>query len=308
MRKPRTPRYTLIKGQYSVHNAAHPQQGPQPDGDTITFIPDSLALVQGLRRLSGRAPDIRNGHINVRYEGIDALETHFQGAHQNLTFANAARERNLASVGFTNVVFFPDLPNVVQSVDLNPLPGYVIANGIESNGRLLGLVYGGTTNRADGAQLFVDEAILSQSVNAKLVDAGLVYVEPYDSMPMSLVQILRARVAAARAGAPGGMWPQEAVTTTLAARIANLADAQGPVMWPKLFRRLAAYFQEGHAGLGQFDTWIRDDPVQRDDILRLPDGEKGNIHDTYVIDGDNLRLEFRPEDLLIAPDPSPSPS
>src|SRR5262249_50764826 len=100
MRRPRTPRYTLIQGQYSVHNATHPRQGPQPDGDTITFIPDSLALVQGLRRLSGRAPDIRNGHINVRYEGIDALETHFQGAHQNLTFANAARERNLASVGF----------------------------------------------------------------------------------------------------------------------------------------------------------------------------------------------------------------
>src|SRR5262245_37648550 len=114
MRRPRTPRYTLIKGQYSIHNAAHPRQGPQPDGDTITFIPDSIALVQGLRRLSGRAPDIRNGHINVRYEAIDALETHFPtgniSTHQDLTYANAARDRNLALVGFTNVVFFPDTP------------------------------------------------------------------------------------------------------------------------------------------------------------------------------------------------------
>jgi hypothetical protein len=305
MREQTTLRYTLIKGQYSIHNPSLPRQGPQPDGDTITFIPDSIALVQGLRRLSGRAPDIRGGHINVRYEGIDALETHFQGAHQNVTFANAARDRNLARVGFTNVVFFPDLPNVVQSVDVNPLRGYVIANGIESNGRLLGLVYGGTTPRADGAKVFVDEAILTKSVNATLVDAGLVYVEPYDSMPMSLVQVLRARVAAARAGAQGGMWPQEAITTTTAARIASLADAQGLVMWPKLFRRLATYFQEGHAGLGNFDAWIRDDLVQRDDSLRLPDGEKGNMHDTYVIEGDNLRLQFRPEELLIAPDPSP---
>jgi hypothetical protein len=200
MRKPRTPRYTLIKGQYSIHNPDKPRQGPQPDGDTITFVPDSVDLVRGLRRLSGMAPDIRNGHINVRYEGIDALETHFLGEHQNLTFANAARKRNLALLGFTHVVFFPDLPNVVQSVDQNPLPGYVIANGIEANGRLLGLVFGGTTALTDGKRLFVDGATLDQSVNAQLVVDGLVYVEPYDSMPMALVQILRARVAAARAG------------------------------------------------------------------------------------------------------------
>ena len=142
MRRPRTTRYTLIKGQYSIHNPDNPRRGPQPDGDTITFIPDALDLIRGLRRFSGTAPDIRNGHINVRYEAIDALETHFNGAHQDLTFANAARDRNLALLGFTNVQFFSDLPNVVQSVDRNPLPGYVLANGIESNGRLLGLVFG----------------------------------------------------------------------------------------------------------------------------------------------------------------------
>src|SRR5262249_13253529 len=68
----------------------------------------------------------------IRYEGIDALETHFQGAHQDLKYANGAREKNLEWLGFTNVSFFTDLPNVIQSVDQNPLPGYVIANGIEA--------------------------------------------------------------------------------------------------------------------------------------------------------------------------------
>jgi hypothetical protein len=77
-------------------------------------------------------------------------------------------------------------------------------------------------------------------------------------------------------------------------------------MWPKLFRRLAAYFSEGHAGLGQFDAWMRQDPVHRDDSLRLPDGEKGNMHDAYAITGNSLTLRFNPEDLLIAPDPKPS--
>lgn len=307
MHQPRTPRYTLIKGQYWIHNPAHPRQGPQPDGDTITFAPEAIELVRRLPRLSGRGPDIRaGGRINVRYEGIDALETHFNGTHQDLTFAQQARDRNVALVGFTHVRFFADAPNVVQSVDQNPLPGYVIANGIEANGRLLGLVFGGTTPRVDGERVFVDEALLDHSVNAQLVAAGLTYVEPYDSMPMALVRHLRTIVHAAR-NAHKELWPHENVTTDSPALIRSLADAQALIMWPKLFRRLVAYFDEGHVGLGQFDTWIRDDPIHRDDTLRLPDGEKGNMHDTYLIDGDTVRLRFRPEDLLIAPDPRPIP-
>jgi hypothetical protein len=298
------PRYTLIKGQYSIHNPSDPRRGPQPDGDTVTFVPDSLALVRALKRFSGRPPDISNGHINVRYEGVDALETHFQGTHQDLGFATAARERNLALLGFTNVRFFPDLPNVVQAVDRNPLPGYVIANGIESNGRMLGLVYAGATNRDDGSRVFVDNAILDQSVNAKLVGAALAFVEPYDTMPLSLVRHLRTTIAAVRA-AGDGLWPSESPSTEHAAHIANLDDAQALVMWPKLFRRLADYFREGHVGLGAFDAWVREDRVRRDDALRLPNGEAGNMHDTFVVDQDTLRLAFRPEALLITPDPAP---
>jgi hypothetical protein len=73
--QPKTSRYTVIKGRYWIHNPNKPRQGPQPDGDTIRFEPDSLDLVRKLPRFSGIAPDIRNGQINVRYEGIDALET-----------------------------------------------------------------------------------------------------------------------------------------------------------------------------------------------------------------------------------------
>jgi hypothetical protein len=296
-------RYTLIKGQFWIHNPAKPRQGPQPDGDTVTFIPDSLELVKKLPRLSGRPPALKNGgKINVRYEGIDTLETHFAGTHQNLELANAARDRNLAQLGFTNVRFYPDEPNVVQAVDQNPLPGYVLANGIESNGRLLGLVYKGATPRPDGERIFVDNAILEQSVNFKLVQSGLAYAEPYDSMPIALVRHLRTVTHHIR-NTQEGLWAVEGVTTDAATVIQNLDDLQALVMWPKLFRRLATYFDAGYSGLGQFEAWLRDDPIGRDDALRLPDGEKGNMHDTFEIDGDSLQLQFNPEDLLIAPDP-----
>lgn len=299
-------RYTLIKGQFWIHNPDKPRQGPQPDGDTVGFIPDSVDLVRQLRRISGRAPDISSGRINVRYEGIDALETHFQGVHQALALAHAARDVNLARLGFKDVMFFADLPEVVQSVTKNPLPGYVLANGIEANGRLLGLVYAGATSRPDGQAVFVDNALLDQSVNARLVAAGLAYVEPYDSMPMALVTRLRSLVTAARgAKLNPSLWPLEAVSVGKKALLRNSTDLRKLVMWPKLFRRLAAYFAEGHVGLSAFDAWIRDDKVHRDDALRLPDGEQGNMHDTYQIGGDRLQLKFLPEQLLITPDPKP---
>ena len=307
MKHPRKARYTLVKGEYWIHNPQDPRRGPQPDGDTVTFKPESVELLQRLPRFSGRAPAIHGGRINVRYEGIDTLETHFGNGprHQNLRFAQAARGHNLDALGFTGVSFYPDQPNVVQAVDVNPLPGYVLANGIESNGRLLGLVYTGTAPWPDGTPVFVDEQMLERSVNTELVRAGLAYVEPYDTMPMALVRRLRAVVHQVR-NDHHGMWPEEGVSTSQGAEIRSLDELQALVMWPKLFRRLVTYFEEGHDGLAQFDVWIRQDRVQRDDTLRLPDGEKGNMHDTYEVDGDTLRLRFAPEDLLVTPDPKPA--
>ena len=47
----------------------------------------------------------------------------------------------------------------------------------------------------DGEKIFVDENLLNQSVNAQLVVAGLSYVEPYDTMPLSLIKDLRKLIA-----------------------------------------------------------------------------------------------------------------
>jgi hypothetical protein len=298
-------RYTLIKGNFWIRYPDKPRQGPQPDGDTITFHADDVTLVRNLPRLSGRGPNINaRGNIPVRYEGIDALETHFEGTHQQIGFADAARDENLRLIGFRNVKFFDDMPNNVESANSDSMPGFVIANGIEANGRLLGLVYSGSIAEPDGEHIFVDAPLLDRSVNVKLVMAGLAYVEPYDTMPISLVKHLRDVIGAARANETG-LFAVENVSVTRAAQIRDLAVLQTLAMWPKLFRRLVAYFTEGHVGLGQFDSWMREDPIHRDDSLRLPDGEKGNMHDAYIINGDSMKLQFNPEDLLIAPDPKP---
>jgi hypothetical protein len=77
--------YTLLAGEFVIRYPDLPRQGPEPDGDTVKFAPDSRALVEALPRVSGRAPDINARGISVRLEAIDTLETHFGETHHELT-------------------------------------------------------------------------------------------------------------------------------------------------------------------------------------------------------------------------------
>ena len=104
--------YTLMAGEFVIRYPDQPRNGPEPDGDTVRFAPDRRELVEALPRLSGCAPQINaRGNVAVRLEAVDTLETHFGGSHQELVGANAARDRLLAALGFTNVTFWADLPN-----------------------------------------------------------------------------------------------------------------------------------------------------------------------------------------------------
>jgi endonuclease YncB( thermonuclease family) len=292
-------RYTLIRGSYYILYPDLPKNGPQPDGDTINFLPDNEDLITELKRFANRSPERKHlGTYSVRFEGIDALETHFMNRHQKLAQARAARDRMLALMGFGAVAFWPELPNNVKSAQYHPVRGCLIANGIESNGRVLGLVYPGeiAAGTADGQRIFVDRALLDASVNAKLVSEGLAYAELYSTMPLSLLGRMRQVVKAAR-NAGLGFWPQENVQLGTPADITDLSDLPNMVMFPKLYRRLVKYFDSGFIGLAAFDAWIRADSTTRDDRALLPTQELGNLHDLYDIGANGIQLQFLPEDL-----------
>ncbi|MFI9508310.1 hypothetical protein [Nocardia sp. NPDC052566] len=301
------PRYTMIKGHFYLFYPDLPAQGPEPDGDTVTFLPDNDDLVWALRRFSGTPPDRRHlGAYNIRFEGIDALETHYLGRHQNAEFAYAARDAMLARLGFTGVVFEPNLPNKVKSAAVHPLRGVVYANGIESNGRILGLVPPAGTEPAaeeDGSAVFIDTEALAGTVNAGLIADGLAYAELYGTMPIDLVDRCAAAVKSARA-ASAGFWPHESFGVGKAAKITSLTDLPALVCFPKMYRRLVSYFlADPGRDLSGFDAWVRADVIRRDDVVGLPTRERGNLHDVYSVDGDEISLRFLPEDLLFEPDP-----
>jgi len=302
----RKSRYTLINGDFYILYPDLPKNGPQPDGDTINFLPDNDDLVQNLRRFSGLGPERKHlGTYSVRFEGIDALETHYLNRHQNPQFAKAARDRMLELMRFGAVEFWPDRPNNVKSAQHHPVRGHLLALGIESNRRVLGQVYSGPPhgNAVDGDRVFVDEARLDGGVNAALVREGLAYAELYATMPIDLIRRMREHVTAAR-HAKKGLWQREDVRIDHRVDLKGLADLPELVMFPKLYRRLVKYFEDGHVGLTGFDAWVRADTKNRDDRALLPTGEMGNLHDLYDVDSGGIKLAYLPEELTFEPDPA----
>jgi endonuclease YncB( thermonuclease family) len=285
-------RYTLIKGSFPI-------VGTEPDGDTIRFKPDDPAIVERLGP-AGQRPDFSAGgtQINVRFEGVDALETHFAGTHQQEALGALAAERMLAIAGFTRV---ERNGNKVAAAEPLAVRGHVAANSLDSYGRMIAFVFGEEHDGEDGSELFLDPPTLARSVNAALLAEGLVYPAFYTTLPVDLKDNLKAQNKLVRERAVG-VWAEDAPSLDRAAELPDLAAAAELVMWPKLFRRLVSYFQGGNAGLAGFDAWLRQDARNRDDYLMLPSGEIGNMHDLVAVAGDTMRLNFRPEDLVILPD------
>lgn len=312
--------YTLIKGSFHIHYPESPLNGPEPDGDTIKFQPENRDLIANLPRPNQAARFTQNGMTSIRFEGIDALETHFdvegQEFHQKLDLALAARDALLAEAGFGEVRFFAQRPFKVESVQNHPVQGYILSNGLDTYGRTIAFVFIGEHSAVDGAQVFVTGEMLDASLNVFMLRAGHAYAAFYLSLPAELREHLRSIARQARV-AGAGLWPQATATTELAAEIPGLAVLQQMVIWPKLFRRLAPYFTQGYTDFAALDAWLRADPRNRDDRLLLPQLELGNMHDMIVEEGTHIRLAYAPEDVVIVPDdysiqqpavPAPSPA
>jgi Lamin Tail Domain len=297
--------YTLLRGSFVIRYPDLPRQGPEPDGDTIKFLPDTPALVEALPRRSGVPPDINARGISARLEAIDTLETHFGETHQELAGANAGRDELLRLLGFTNVRFFDDLPNKVQSADQDALRGHVLSNGIDANGRLIAFVYPGDHPGPDGMAVFVDPALVDRSLNAELLAAGHAYPAFYATLPADLRTHLADTSRAARAAQPPvGLWPRSTADPNGPATIANLDVLEGLVIWPKLFRRIVPYLASGFADFNGFDAWLRADPIHRDDeLFRIDTLERANMHDVVRGVGQQIQLTVWPEDFIISPDP-----
>lgn len=305
--------YTVLHGEFVIRYPDIPRQGPQPDGDTVKFAPSNPGLVERLPRPSGGSPKLNSRGISVRLEAIDALETHFMNTHQELDGGMAARDAMLSHLGFSDVEYYDDLPYVVRSANADRLPGWVISNGIDAHGRLIGFCFTGTPPRADGLEVFAEPALIDQSANVAMLNQGLVYPAFYTTLPPELRTHLTDISRKARAER-AGLWARSVADPDNAATVSSAEGLTDLVMWPKLFRRLVPFFAT-HNNLSHLDTWLREDPKDRDDaILMLETGEHRRISDIVTASGDSVQLTQWPEDFVILPDgtvpgqtPAPAP-
>jgi endonuclease YncB( thermonuclease family) len=306
--------YTLLRGSFVIRYPDLPSQGPEPDGDTVKFQPERPELVNSLPRDSGHPARINAHGVSVRLEAIDALETHFAGTHQELLGANRAREALLAELGFTGVSFFPDAPNRVERADQDSVVGHLVSNGIDANGRVIGFAYAGEGTPSDGAEVALGEEEVDRSANAMLLRPGLVYPAFYSTLPEPLRLHLAGVSRDARTAATeNGIWPRSTGDPDGPAEVADFAQLQELVIWPKLFRRLVTYLSDdtgvspAPVNFDGLESWLEADPVHRDDALFLLEGQRmARLHDVVRGAGRSIQLTVWPEDFVIEPDPPPA--
>jgi endonuclease YncB( thermonuclease family) len=237
--------YKLIKGTFHIFYPQDPNNGPEPDGDTIKFKPDDKHLVELLPRASASPKFNLAGITSIRFEGIDALETHFSVEgdtfHQKYELAIQARDTLLAIMGFGQIEYFPAKPYKVQSVEHHPVSGYILSNGLDTYGRVIAFVFTGSTPLTDGTSVYATTALIDQSLNAYMLQQGQAYGEFYITLPAELREHLEQIVATAR-NEKIGVWAEDVANTFESAYIPRMNELQQQVIWPKLFRRLVAYF------------------------------------------------------------------
>jgi len=290
------PGYRRVKGEFVLFYQGKRHVGSQPDGDSIWFRPRAA---KHLRGLADRDADFNaGGCTQLRIEAIDALELHYKGSHQHWNLAIDGRDELLDLIG-TQVQYGSGAGLAVRSATPHPIPAYIYTRAIDPYGRPVAFAYMGTGSGADGTDgVWVTAAMVRASLNYKLAKRGHAYPAFYTGLPVDL----RAEVAAAaKQAGKRGLWPKD--RSMKGTSIPSLTALEKVAIWPKLFRRLVSYFKDRgvNAGLGGFEAWLRAEADRDDQILIGPIDELGNMHDVIRVNGNTVRMRYKPAELIIVP-------
>ncbi len=265
--------FKLIKGTF------RPGLG-RPDGDSIRFIPDDPNHISHLRQQGRPAKvNLRNGSVQLRYEGIDTMES---GALQ--PFSSDATTSNLRLCGVTN--------------DVQEARGHILSNQLGPHGRPIAFVFAGDTSEADGATVFVRPNDVLASVNVKQLERGHAYPLFYDT----LFDDLRCRCAAVSLLAKEkgrGVWHKD-VTTSGALWTGDVKTLL-PI-FPKLWRRIDKYVKDDTYFDPQYPfenlkPWIKQ---QRDERVSIPTRNIFTGFDDVVrVEGDRVSMSVEPHELVV---------
>ena len=273
--------FTLIKGTFHV-------LGYSPDGDSIRFKAKDSSL---WKKLSGPAVEMNaRGHAQLRIEAVDALETHYQGFCQPLSPARAAARYLLSQLGINEVVWNETQSIVIKAQD--GTNGFILARSTESNRRPVAFVFAGETEERDGAEITLDEAILKESLNYRLLKRGLAYPMYYNGLFSDLRLPLTQAVTSARAEGKG-LWPYDKTTRGFSVSTLKAITEEAAIL-PKLFRRIVDYMGAG----GKIDGFKGHLQKGCEPLLRIQQAHFTRLDAIVDVRGENVRLAEAPENLI----------
>jgi hypothetical protein len=101
------------------------------------------------------------------------------------------------------------------------------------------------------------------------------------------------------------VWPQDRPQTGLAVASQAELEQQG-VVFPKLFRRLSEFLAQPHpGGLADLLPWLA---ASQEQVLDLPAGNFTHFDNVLAVEGDQVRLLRRPEELVFVSAKTTSPT
>ncbi|MEU1229941.1 nuclease [Streptomyces sp. NPDC005828] len=298
----------LIKG--SFHLSGH----TAPDGDTVPFIPDYVGEWKLVRGCEKPQPE-RDGHVDIRLEGIDALETHYTGNYgdeerQPAKFGDEATNALLTFLGFRDIQRTPDPHHPHDMISATPesVPGFILTNGADVFGRCVAFACVGDPPGASGYELDVSVKLLKErTANYHLLSLGLAYPTFYQGLLPVLRDALADGKAEAQAGIGVGIWNTTAdafgdVTLTGAKITGMQSITDDVVILPKLFRRLKEYFSLGNTTLDAFPAYLAGAADKFLDLTQAKPKEQIGLHRIVEItDTNTVRMTLPPEKILFKP-------
>lgn len=287
------PFYRLIKGKFVIVNY-------EPDGDSVRFIADNAQLFQSLRRSHLIQRSKKDGSVQLRFEGVDATELHYGNAAQPL--GAAARDQLLNWMGFSKVQFDANRPTMVTSAQPAAVPGGILTKSADVHGRPISyvLMKDDVAREKDGATVNTNAALLSKTMNQKLLEPGMAYPLFYSSMPKEDQQQFRQAAAQARKKKLG-VWKVDTTREFVLIDQASIGP-NGECIFPKIFRRCTDFLKAVAAGFsGDLVNWListQGDPKGTEDDQVITHATSSNpleVRLSSVIQQHNNRVAFQPD-------------
>lgn len=230
------------------------------------------------------------GHVQLRFEAIDGLETHYSGHHQPKNFALKGRDELLKELKIKDTEWNEKQTKVISTED--GTKGYILARVVESHRRPVAFVFSGEIDEKDGSNIYLDAKMVKKSVNYQLTEKGLVFPTYYTGLFPDLRDVFTKAVIKARKGKKG-LWKNDKTNTGFTVKdIDDVTDKY--VILPKLFRRIIAFMGDG-GKIGKFKAFLKE---QNDGLIIIPDAHVTRLD--YVIDitGNKVTLTEKPENLV----------